>query len=108
MNAMTMTIDGTRTAPRLERVTAALLLGFVAALQVSIALAHILLTAMLLSWVLLRVRERARPAAPAFFLPLAVYAALTLVSSSTRGVDVLDAGMDDCEDATTSRSLKPI
>jgi O-antigen ligase len=81
MNAMTMTVDGARAAPRLERVTAALLLGFVAALQVSIALAHILLTAMLLSWVLLRVRERARPAAPAFFVPLAVYAALTLVSS---------------------------
>jgi O-antigen ligase len=81
MNAMTMTVDGARAAPRLERVTAALLLGFVAALQVSIALAHILLTAVLLSWVLLRVRERARPAAPAFFVPLAIYAALTLVSS---------------------------
>ena len=81
MNAMTMVADGTRVAPRLDRVTTALLLGFVAALQVSIALAHILLTAMLLSWALVRARERARPSAPAFLLPLAVYAALTLVSS---------------------------
>jgi O-antigen ligase len=81
MNTMTMAVDGARAAPKLERVTAALLLGFVAALQVSIALAHILLTAMLLSWALLRARERAWPSAPAFFLPLAVYAGLTLVSS---------------------------
>jgi O-antigen ligase len=81
MTAMTMTVDGMRTAPRLERVTAGLLLAFVAALQVSIALAHIMLTAMLVAWVALRVREGGRPPAPAFFLPLAVYAGLTLLSS---------------------------
>ena len=81
MNTMTMAADRTRIAPKLERVTAALLLGFVAALQVSIALAHILLTATLLSWVLLHVRERGHPSAPAFFLPLVVYAGLTFVSS---------------------------
>jgi len=81
MNAMTVTVEEMRVAPRLERVTAVLLLGFVAALQASIAVAHILLTAMLLSWVLLRLRERTWPSVPAFFTPLAVYAALTLVSS---------------------------
>jgi O-antigen ligase len=81
MNAVPMTVENTRIAPTFERVTAALLLGFAAALQVSIALAHVLLTAVLISWVLLRVRTRARPLAPAFFLPLAVYAGLTLLSS---------------------------
>lgn len=81
MNAMTMTVDGMRVAPKLERVTAVLLLGFVAALQASIAVAHILLTAMLVSWVVLRVRERTWPSLPALFTPLAAYAALTLVSS---------------------------
>ncbi|MBI2188273.1 MAG: O-antigen ligase family protein [Acidobacteria bacterium] len=78
---MSIAAERTQVALKLDRVAAALLLGFVAALQVSIALADILLTAMLLSWVALRVRERARPSAPAFFIPLAVYAGLTLVSS---------------------------
>jgi len=82
MNAVTMAVDGARLAPRLERITAASLLGFVAALQVSIALAHILLTATLLSWALLRAREGARPAAPSFFVPLAAYGGLTLLSSA--------------------------
>ncbi|MBI3047466.1 MAG: O-antigen ligase family protein [Acidobacteria bacterium] len=68
--------------PRLDRVTTLLLFGFVAALQVSIALAHILLAAMLVSWVLLRILERTRPPAPAFFTPLVAYGALTLVSSA--------------------------
>jgi len=81
MTTATITVADARVAPKLERVTAALLLGFVGALQVSIALAHILLTALLLSWALLRVRERGRPSAPAFFLPLAVYAGLTLISA---------------------------
>ena len=58
-----------------------LLLAFVAALQLSIAAAGILLTAALAAWVALLVRDRARPTAPAFMLPLAVYAAATLVSA---------------------------
>jgi O-antigen ligase len=81
MQTVAMTANDLRAAPKLERVTTGLLLGFVGALQVSIALADILLTATLLSWVALRVREGTRPAAPAFFIPLAAYAALTLVSS---------------------------
>ena len=59
-----------------------LLLAFVAALQLSIAAAGILLTAALAAWAALLVRDRARPAAPAFLLPLGVYAAATLVSAA--------------------------
>src|SRR5688500_8826723 len=81
MSAVTMTVSDTRTAPGLERVTVALLLGFVASLQVSIALAQILLALTLVCWMALRIRERAWPSAPSFFLPLAVYAALTLLVS---------------------------
>jgi O-antigen ligase len=81
MNAATMTVSETRTAPGLERVTVALLLGFVASLQVSIAIAQILLAATLVCWLALKIHDRSRPSAPAFFLPLAVYAALTLAVS---------------------------
>ena len=81
MSAVTMTVSDTRTAPGLERVTVALLLGFVASLQVSIALAQILLALTLVGWAALRLRDRAWPSAPSFFLPLTVYAALTLLVS---------------------------
>ena len=81
MTTMTLTAGDTHTAPGLERLTFGLLLAFAAALQISIAVAQILLTATLIGWVALLVRGRVRPAAPAFFLPLAVYAALTLISS---------------------------
>jgi O-antigen ligase len=81
MSVATISVAHERTAPTLERVTAALLLGFVAALQVSIALAQTLLWLMLICWVALRVQERTPPTAPRFFLPLLGYAALTLVSS---------------------------
>ena len=77
-----MSVPDTRTAPGLERVTVALLLGFVASLQVSIALAQTLLWAMLGCWMLLRIQERTRPAAPWFFVPLLAYGGLTLVSSA--------------------------
>ncbi|MBI4885551.1 MAG: O-antigen ligase family protein [Acidobacteria bacterium] len=82
MKAVTMSVPQTQAGDLLERVTVALLLGFVAALQLSIALANILLAAMLASWVVWRVRERARPSAPAFFTALLAYGALTLVASA--------------------------
>jgi len=82
MNAVTMSVSDTRTAPGLERVAVALLLGFVASLQVSIALSQILLTALLLCWIALLVRDRTWPSAPRFFLPLAVYGAVTLAASA--------------------------
>ena len=63
-NATTMTVPHTRTTPGLDRAALALLLGFVASLQVSIALANILLAGTLLGWVAMLVRDRARPSAP--------------------------------------------
>ncbi|MBI2828505.1 MAG: O-antigen ligase family protein [Acidobacteria bacterium] len=82
MNAVTMSTTATHAAPEFERVTAALLLGFVAAVQVSIALAHVLLAAMFLSWIALRIQDWTRPAAPSFFVALLAYGALTLVSAA--------------------------
>ncbi len=66
----------------LERVATLLLFGFVGAVQFSIAIAQSLLALALLCWVVLLVRDRVRPAAPAFFLPLALYAGLTLLSTA--------------------------
>ena len=68
MNAVTMSVSDTRTAPLLERVTLALLLGFAAALQVSIAAASILLSLTLVCWAARLVRDKALPAAPPFFI----------------------------------------
>ena len=70
------------TAPGLERIAVALLLGFAGALQVSIALAQILLAATLLCWVALLVKEGQRPSAPTFFVPLIAYAGITLIASA--------------------------
>jgi O-antigen ligase len=81
MNATTISAAGARTAPVLDRVAEVLLLVFAATLLIQISVAQIVLSAMLLCWVALLVRDRVRPAAPAFFLPLAAYAALTLVSA---------------------------
>jgi O-antigen ligase len=61
-------------------VTGGLLLGFVGALQISIAVAQILLAAMFVSWIALRIRDQTRPAAPPFFVPLLAFGGLTLVS----------------------------
>jgi O-antigen ligase len=82
MNAITMTVPHPRTAPFAERISAISLLGFVAALQVSIALAYILLSVMLVSWGLGHLRDRSMPAVPRFFRWLATYGALTLVASA--------------------------
>ena len=71
-------------APRnatLERVTFGLLVAFVAAQQVSIAGAQILLTLLLAAWAVSLVRAHGRPEVPPFFLPLAAYAAVTLTVS---------------------------
>jgi O-antigen ligase len=71
-----------QSTPTLDRLATVLLLLFVASLQMSIFAAGILLSLMLVCWVALLVRDRERPTAPAFLLPLVVYAALTLVSSA--------------------------
>jgi O-antigen ligase len=82
MSATTMTMSGSRTDASLDRIAAFLLLAFVASLQISIAAANILLSATLLAWVAMLARDRTRPRAPHFFLPLVLYAAATLVSSA--------------------------
>jgi O-antigen ligase len=81
MTATTMSVTGAPTTPWLDRLTIALLLGFVGALQISIAAADILLVATLLCWAAQLVRDKSRPSAPPFFWALAAYSALTLISS---------------------------
>lgn len=94
MTATTMSLVDTESRIGFERVTFALFVGFVAALQVSIAVAQALLAATLLCWFAGMVRTRTRPAAPAFFLPLAVYAGLTIVSSAF-SLDYRTSFLDD-------------
>jgi O-antigen ligase len=82
MTTTTMPAVGARSAFGLDRAAFWLLLAFVASLQLSIAAAGILLTAALLAWAAVLVRDRARPDAPAFMLPLIVYGGATLVSAA--------------------------
>ena len=81
MTTTTMTAIA-RPAFGLDRAALWLLLAFVASLQLSIALAGVLLTAALVLWAASLVRDRVRPSAPAFMLPLVVYAGATLVSAA--------------------------
>ena len=82
MNTAVASATHPNTMPGLARATFWLLLAFVASLQISIAAASILLSLTLVCWVALLVHDKARPSAPAFFLPLALYAAATLVSAA--------------------------
>ena len=68
--------------------------AFVAAVQLSIAAAQILLSALLLCWVVGMVRDKTRPAAPTFFLALLAYAGITLISS-VFSVAPLESFIDD-------------
>jgi len=77
----TMSMSESQPIATLDRVTFALLLVFVASLQVSIAAANILLTALLIGWVAILVRDRTKPSAPRFFIPLLAYAAWTLLAT---------------------------
>ena len=96
MTATTMSVTDTRETATsgLEKLAAALLFLFVASLQISIAFAGILLTAMLACWVAVLVADRRWPAAPAFFIPLAAYGGMTLISSlfsSDRVTSLIDS-----------------
>jgi O-antigen ligase len=82
MNTTTMSVTTTAGDVTLERVTFWLLLAFVAALQMSIAAANVLLALTFMCWATLLLRARAWPSAPTFFLPLLAYAAATLISSA--------------------------
>ena len=68
-------------AAPLERAALLVMLGFAAALQISIAAADILLTIVVLLWIALLVRNRERIEVPAMFWPLAVYGIATLVAA---------------------------
>jgi O-antigen ligase len=82
MTATTIGITSNDAAPSLDRLTGVLLLTFVAAIQISIVAAEVLLAALVVCWAAGLVRDRSRPAAPAFFLAFLAYAALTLVSTA--------------------------
>jgi O-antigen ligase len=66
---------------RLEFARVVVLLGFAAAVQVSIAAAQLLLAVLLLLWVIWLFGERRRIEMPAMFVPLIAYAGATLVST---------------------------
>jgi branched-subunit amino acid transport protein len=65
-----------------QRIGYAGLLAFVAALQFSIAIADIFFGLAILMWLLRLVTRRERFDAPTFFIPLAVYGAITLLSAA--------------------------
>jgi O-antigen ligase len=81
MTNFTMSAPRGDAVPGLDRITFGLLLAFSASLQISIAISNILLTALLLAWAAMLVRDREWPRAPMVFLPLAIYAGLTLFSA---------------------------
>src|SRR5688572_33089039 len=82
MTTATAAMAAPQSPPTLDRLATWLLWLFVASLQMSIAAAGVLLALLVVCWVALLVRDRMRPSAPSFFLPLVVYAALTLISSA--------------------------
>jgi O-antigen ligase len=82
MTTATATMAAPQASPTLDRLATWLLWLFVASLQMSIFAADILLSLLLVCWVALLIRDRARPSAPTFLIPLLVYGAMTLVSSA--------------------------
>ena len=80
MTTLTLTA-GVPPRDRLETVGLWSLVGIVAAMQLSIAAAQILLTIASAAWLVSHLVRGERLHAPAFFWPLVVYAALTLISA---------------------------
>ena len=78
---MTAMLTDTPSDDRLERVAYLSLLGFAAALQVSIAAANILLGLTALLWLVLVMSRRERVEVPSFFWWLAAYAGWTIVAA---------------------------
>ncbi|MGH9386892.1 MAG: O-antigen ligase family protein [Vicinamibacterales bacterium] len=66
---------------RLEYASLGGLVGVVAALQLSIAIAHILLAITIVCWLASHIQRHQRLEAPEFFWPLVVYGGLTLLSA---------------------------
>jgi O-antigen ligase len=81
MSSLTLTA-GDPPSDRFEYGALIALLGFAAALQLSIAVADILLVICLLLWSASMLKRHERPGVPALFWPLLAYAALTLVSAA--------------------------
>src|SRR5258706_15761763 len=94
MTAGTMSIPHPRAVPALERVPVALLLCFVASLQISIAAANVLLALMLVCWMAVLVQEKTVPSVPRFFWPLLGYGAVTVLISAF-SVDPRTSIVDD-------------
>jgi len=80
MTTLTLTA-GVTPRDRLEQAGRLTLVGLVAAAQLSIAAAQILLTVSAVCWFAWHVIRRERLEAPAFFWPLVAYATLTLLSA---------------------------
>ena len=93
MNATTLSLSDAQTTPLLDRLTVALLLAFVATVQVSIVAAQAFFILLLFAWIASLVRDKTRPAAPRFFWPLLAYAAVTLISSAF-SVDPIESFID--------------
>ena len=93
MNATTLSLSDAQTTPWLDRLTVALLLAFVATVQVSIVAAQAFFILLLFAWIATLVRDKTRPAAPRFFWPLLAYAAVTLISSAF-SVDPIESVID--------------
>ncbi|HJU41357.1 MAG TPA: O-antigen ligase family protein [Vicinamibacterales bacterium] len=77
----TLTLTGAPPRDRLETIGLVSLIGIVAAMQLSIAAAQILLTIASAAWLVSHVMRGERLQAPPFFWPLVVYAGLTLISA---------------------------
>jgi len=82
MTTATATMTAPQDSPTLDRLATWLLWLFVASLQMSIFAADVLLSLLLVCWVALLVRDRARASAPTFLVPLIAYGAVTLASSA--------------------------
>jgi O-antigen ligase len=93
MNATTLSLSDVQPTPWLDRLTVALLLAFVATVQVSIVAAQAFFILLLFAWIATLVRDKTRPAAPRFFWPLLAYAAITLISSAL-SVDPIESFID--------------
>ena len=70
---------------RLEQIGLWSLVGIVAAMQLSIAAAQILLALAALTWLISHISRSERLEAPSFFWPLVVYGVLTLMSAGFSG-----------------------
>jgi O-antigen ligase len=89
---------GQTTSARLEQIGLFALIGLVAAAQLSIAIAQILLTLAALIWLALHVSRRERLEAPSFFWPLLGYAMLTLLAAGYSADPALSVA--DCKQLT--------